>query len=153
MRRPRLYWAVIRIAMIAGTLDITDSLIFNQLRGISPARVFRYIASGLIGTRAARGGMEVVALGVVLHYLIALTWTAIFYVASGKFSILLRRPVICGLLYGGVVYLFMNWVVLPLSAIPVRNAITTASRINGVLALLFCIGLTVSLLTRRELRQ
>lgn len=154
MRRLRRFSAIVWIGLIAGTLDITDNLIFNQFRGISPTRVFRYIASGLIGTRAAQGGMASVALGVVLHYLIALIWTAVFYAASRKLPILLRRPVICGLLYGGAVYLFMNWVVLPLSAVPhVRSAMTTASRINGVLALLFCIGLTISLLTRRELRQ
>lgn len=153
MRRLRPFWAIVWIGIIAGTLDITDNLIFNELRGISPVRVFRYIASGLIGTRAARGGGASVALGVVLHYLIALIWTAIFYAASRRFPILLRRAVIFGLLYGGAVYVFMNWVVLPLSAIPVRSAMTTASRINGVLALLFCIGLTVSLLMRRALRE
>jgi hypothetical protein len=89
-------------------------------------------------------------LGAVLHYVIALIWTAVFYAASRRLSILYRRPVICGLLYGGIVYLFMNWIVLPLSSIPhPRNPVTLASRINGVLALMLCIGLTISLLIRR----
>jgi hypothetical protein len=35
--------------------------------------------------------------------------------ASSRFS---RRPVLSGLLYGGAVYLFMNFVVLPLSRVP-----------------------------------
>ena len=60
-------------------------------------------------------------------------------------------PVISGLLYGGAVYLFMNFVVLPLSGIPhVRSAITLANRINAVLALLLCIGLTISLLVHKD---
>jgi hypothetical protein len=46
----------------------------------------------------------------------------------------------------------MNFIVLPLSAVPhSRSAITLASRINGVLALLLFIGLPISLLVRRHL--
>jgi hypothetical protein len=49
--------------------------------------------------------MASVALGVVLHYLIALSWTALFFMAGRRFSILIRRPVVSGLLYGIAVYL------------------------------------------------
>jgi hypothetical protein len=141
---------ILWIGLFAGTLDITDNLIFNQLRGITPKMVFHYIASGLIGTRASRGGLLSVALGVAIHYTIALIWTAVFYVASRQFGILRRRPVVSGLLYGGAIYLFMNFIVLPLSAVPhPRSAVTIASRVNGVLALLLFIGLPISLLVRR----
>ncbi len=113
--------------------------------------VFQYIASGLIGMKSVHLGAASVALGVVLHYVIALTWTVVFYAASRKLAILGRRPVICGLLYGGAVYLFMNLIVLPLSRVPhSRNAMTTASRINGVLAVVLFIGLPISLLVRRH---
>lgn len=143
--------AILWIGLLAGTLDITDNLIFNWFRGITPKMVFQYIASGLIGMKSLRYGLASVILGVVLHYVIALTWTAVFYAASRRLAILGRRPVICGLLYGGAVYLFMNLIVLPLSGVPhVRAAMTAASRINGVLAVMFCIGLTISLLVRRN---
>jgi hypothetical protein len=144
---------ILWIGLLAGTLDITDNLIFNQLRGITPTMVFRYIASGLIGVKAARaGGTGSVALGVAIHYIIALIWTVVFYAASRKLAILSRRPVISGLAYGGAIYLFMNFIVLPLSRLPhPASAITLASRINGVLALLLFIGLPISLLVRRFL--
>lgn len=146
---------ILWIGLFAGTLDITDNLIFNQLRGIRPTMVFRYIASGLIGVKAARaGGLASVVLGVVMHYTIALIWTAVFYAASCKLAILSRRPVLSGLVYGGAIYVFMNFIILPLSAVPhPRSAITLASRINGVLALLLFIGLPISLLVRRYLTQ
>lgn len=145
---------VVWIGFVAGTLDITDNLIFNQLRGITPRTVFQYIASGLIGMNAFQRGFASVALGVAIHYTIALTWTGVFYVASRRFPLLTRRPVLSGLLYGGAVYLFMNLVVLPLSRVPPpRAAVTLASRINGVLALLLLIGLTISLLVRRSLAR
>jgi len=145
---------ILWIGLIAGTLDIADNLIFNQFRGISPIRVFQYIASGLIGMKSFQLGLASVALGVLIHYTIALFWTGVFYTASRKFSILVRRPVICGLLYGVVVYLVMNFVILPLSRVPPRPAaVTLPSRINAVLALLLFIGLTISLLTRRSITR
>ena len=44
-------------------------------------------------------------------------------------------------------YLVMNLIVLPLSGVPrATSAMTLASQIKGVLAVMFCIGLTISLL-------
>jgi hypothetical protein len=146
---------ILPIALIAGTLDITDALVFVGLRGITPKMVFQFIASGLIGIQAARGlGAFSVALGVAIHYFIATWWTALFYAASRKTSLLTRRPVVSGLLYGAFVYVVMNFVVLPLSRIPHGGGPPSlASRVNGVLAILFCIGLPVSLLVARWDRQ
>ena len=131
-------------------VPLTENLIFNALRGITPAMVFQYIASGLIGATAFRIGLASVALGVALHYTIALIWTALFYAASRKLAILCRLSIPTGLVYGGVIYLFINFAVLPLSGVShPQSAMTIASRINGVLALLLCIGLPISLLTMR----
>ena len=153
-RKIKFLVTVLWIGLLAGTLDITDNLIFNQLRGITPKMVFRYIASGLIGMKAFRVGLASVVLGVAIHYTIALVWTGVFYAASRKVAILSRRPVFSGLVYGGAIYLFMNFIILPLSGVPhPRSAITLASRINGVLALLLFIGLPISLLVRRSLTQ
>lgn len=145
---------VLWIGLLAGTLDITDNLIFNQLRGITPKMVFQYIASGLIGMKAFRAGLASVGLGVAIHYTIALIWAGVFYAASRKFAILSLRPVLSGLVYGGAIYLFMNFIILPLSRVPhPPSATTLASRINGVLALLLFIGLPISLLVCRSLTQ
>jgi hypothetical protein len=144
---------VLAIGLLAGTLDITENLIFNAFRGITPTMVFQYIASGLIGMAAFKGGIPAIAVGLLFHYAIALFWTGLFYAASRKIAILSQRPIISGLIYGGIIYLVMNVVVLPLSGVPhAQSAITLASRINGVFALLFCIGLPVSLLVSRANR-
>jgi len=146
--------AILWIGLVAGTLDITENLGFNHFRGISPGRVFQYIASGLIGLKSFQSGWNSVALGVAIHYAIALTWTGIFLVAALKFPTTTRRPVLSGVIYGCLVYLIMTFMVLPLSGVPhPPAAITIASRINAVLALIFCIGLPISLLTRRTSRE
>ncbi len=142
--------AILWITLVAGTLDISENIIFNAFRHVTPYMIFQYIASGLVGMKSFDAGIASVALGVAIHYAIALAWTVIFFVASRRLEILVRRPVICGLVYGGVVYMIMNFVVLPLTRVPhAEKAMTLASRINGVAALLFCIGLTIALLVRR----
>lgn len=145
---------ILRIGLIAGTLDITDALVFSYFRGATPVMVFQYIASGLIGMRSFQLGWTSVVLGVAIHYFIALTWTAVFYFASRRLTVLIRRPVLSGLLYGVAVYLFMNLVALPLSRVPHSDKpMSLASRVNGVLALMFCIGLSIALLVRRSSAQ
>jgi hypothetical protein len=143
---------ILWIGVVAGTLDITENIVFNVFRGITPFRIFQFIASGLIDGRSFQLGWASVGFGVVIHYTIALTWAAIFYVAATRFnfSVLTRRPILSGLLYGVLVYVIMNFIVLPLSAVPARpSAATIVVRVNAVLALMFCIGLPVALLVKR----
>jgi hypothetical protein len=144
---------VLAIGLFAGTLDIGENLIFNLTRGVSPATVFQYIACGLIGPLAFQGGFASICLGVVLHYLIALFWTTLFYLTSLKVTIARRHVVLSGLIYGLMIYLTMNLVVLPNSRVPHSHPISTASIINGVLALMLCIGLPVSIVTSRYLTR
>lgn len=143
---------IIRIGLIAGSFDIADALIFSGMRGVSPSQVFHYIASGLIGMKAFEMGFAATLLGIAVHYTIALAWTTIFYLASRRFPILIRRPVISGLVYGFAVYWFMNLVAVPLSGVPhPTRPMTLAARINGILAVMLFIGLTIALLTQRSL--
>jgi hypothetical protein len=153
-RGVRSLWTIFWIGLVAGTLDITENIVFNTFRGTTPWRIFQFIASGLLGMRSFQLGWVSVALGVAIHYAIALAWTAIFYIAATtfNFSMLTRRPIFSGLVYGVAVYVVMNFVVLPLSAVPPRPApATLVARINAVLALMFCIGLPVAVLVRNTL--
>jgi hypothetical protein len=153
MRRvAKSFRTILWIGLVAGTLDITENIVFNAFRGVTPWRIFQFIASGLIDGRSFQLGWTSVGLGVLIHYAIALIWTAIFYIAATEFNfnVLLRRPILFGLLYGMLVYAIMNFIVLPLSAVPPRpSAATIAARINAVLALMFCIGMPVALLVKR----
>jgi hypothetical protein len=149
-RGTHVVWTVLWIGLVAGTLDISENIIFNAFRHITPYMIFQYISSGLIDGRSFTMGAASVVLGVGIHYTIAVTWTAIFYLLSRKILILTRHAAISGIIYGGLVYVIMNFVVLPLTRVPhARAAMTVASRVSGVLALLFCIGLAISLLVKK----
>jgi len=145
---PTILW----IGLVAGTLDIGYNLIYNSFRHITPAMVFRFIASGLLGVpKVVQMGAAGIAMGVVLHYFIAMSWTVIFYAASRKIAFLWRRPVIGGLLYGCLVFGVMNFVVIPLSNVPHPKHHLTLFVwvVNVIVPLLLCIGLTISLLMRK----
>ena len=140
--------AALRGGLIAGVLDIADALIFHGLRGVAPSRVLQAIASGLLGRDAFGGGPATAALGLGLHFFIALTAASVYVLASLRMPLLLRRPVRCGAAYGLVVYAVMQWVVLPLSAFrpgpPVLAGIDWG-RVNLLLAHVFCVGLPIAL--------
>ena len=143
---------IIPIGLIAGTLDIGENLIFNSFRGVTPWRVFQYISSGLIGRSSFELGWTSVLLGVMIHFAIAFIWTTVFFLTAQRIQILPRRPILSGLIFGAVIYVVMTFLVVPLSGVPPPgHPPTLVARINAVLALLFCIGLTISLLTRRSL--
>jgi hypothetical protein len=142
--------AILWGGLIAGTLDITAACVAAWLRaGATPVRVFKSVASGLLGAAAYAGGAKIAALGLALHFFIATIWTIVFYLASRKLRFLIEQPIVWGLVYGVVVYAFMNFVVLPLSRFPPGRAPTLSSRLIGLLIIMFCIGLPIALIVRR----
>ena len=140
--------------IIAGTLDISDALIFFGLRGVSPKRLLQNIASALAGPQAFHGGLATALLGLAIHYAITFCWATLFLFAATRFAGLTRHAVISGLLYGGLIYVVMDFVVLALTRLPPRqHHLPAAVLLNGVLALLLFQGLPIALIAQRYLRE
>lgn len=133
--------------IVVGVLDLVDALIFFGLRGARPIRICQSIAAGLLGRAAFTGGLPTAVLGVVLHFFIAFTVVATFLFASRRIPLLVRAPVWSGLLYGVVVYLVMNQVVVPLSA-AATGPVSWPVVVNGLLIHMFGVGLPSSLFAR-----
>jgi len=116
---PRRHPIVYALAggLVAGAFDITYACGFWALKaGVPPQRIFQSVAAGLLGREAARaGGFGTAALGLALHFLIAITMSIVYYLASRGMDVLRRRPVACGAAYGLLLYGVMNYVVVPLS--------------------------------------
>jgi hypothetical protein len=145
----RSFRTIFTAGTVAGLLDIGDAFVTYALRGVAPARVLQGIASGLLGIRAFTGGAWTVILGGGLHFLIAFSAAGVFYFASRRIQLLTKRPVFSGILYGCCVFSFMNFVVLPLSAIGLRLPSSPGAWINSVLAILLLVGLPISLIVHR----
>jgi hypothetical protein len=134
--------------LVVGMLDLTDAFVFFGLRGARPIRILQSIASGLLGRAAFSGGLGMALLGAVLHFFIAFSIVATFFVARRYMSILRRAPVWSGLMYGVVVYLVMNLVVLPLSAAG-RGSYAWPIVANGLIIHMLGVGLPSSLFASR----
>jgi hypothetical protein len=149
-RRAWLPWLIVGW-LVAGTLDILYAFGLSYLRSgiFAPARVLRFVASGALGPDALKGGSGAAAAGLGFHYLIALIVTVVFFAAAAAVPKLLERPFLTGPLYGIVVYVVMNYVVVPLSRIGPRPTPATIVWTTGVLVHMFVIGLPIALAARR----
>jgi hypothetical protein len=140
--------AIAAAGLAAGILDIAAAILYSAALGGRPVRVLQYIASGLLGAEAFKGGAATAALGLALHLVIALGAAVVFYVASRRVDVLVRRPVLSGLLYGIVVWAVMNRVVVPLSAVARRPFSIEGAAIMIVIHMV-CVGLPIALAVRR----
>jgi hypothetical protein len=145
-----------RRALLAGTLavgvlDIGHAIVVWWLRGVAPIRVLQGVAGGLLGREAARaGGLSTALLGAALHLFIAFCVVATYYLASRRLELLRRHAVLCGIAYGVGVYLVMQLVVLPLSALHGGGlGGTPAALLNGFLGHAVFVGLPAALVSRR----
>jgi len=102
--------------LIVGAVDLLYAIAVYSPR--HPILVPQTIASGILGPKSYQGGFPAALLGVFLQFVIALGAATVYYLASRKLTFLVSRAVLCGLIYGALVYLFMHGVVLPLSAAP-----------------------------------
>jgi len=117
---PRPLPAILVGGLTVGVLDLVYAIVVYSPK--RPIRVPQTIASGILGLRSYSGGTQTAALGVVLHFVIALGAATVYYVASRKLGILIHRAVLMGLIYGALVYTLMHVIVLPLSAAPKGHA-------------------------------
>ena len=136
--------------MLAGLLDGLDAVLFIGIAGGIPViRVFQFIASGLLGVDAFHGGWATAGLGAVLHFFIATAAAAVFYALSVKLPMLLHKPAVWGPLYGGGVFLFMHYVIVPLSRTPRQPPATAASLANLICSHVFFVGIPIAWITSR----
>jgi hypothetical protein len=154
-RSSRALRAIVAGGLVAGAFDITYAFIAFGMLGMSPIRIGQSVAAGAIGREAAlAGGVPTGLLGLVLHFMMAIVMAAIYYAAATVLPVLVKRAVICGLAYGLGIYVVMNYVVMPLSAIHATGGSgPPAIVISGIIGHMFGVGLVIALFTRRALMR
>jgi hypothetical protein len=102
---------------IAGLEDFIYPIVKTVMAGHPWTQPWKGVASGLLGQTARDGGMEMVALGIALHFFINMAGAALFYLILSHVKFLPRQWFVLAVAYGIAVLLVMNYVILPLSAI------------------------------------
>lgn len=145
--RPRALKTILYTGLTVGVLDGIAASVNSGLSGISPVRVFQYIASGLLGRAAFDGGLPIAGLGLALHFVVALGASAVFFGASRFLPILTRLPYVFGPIYGVIVYFVMREIVSPLS-LTNRAAPTINGTVIMIVIHILFVGLPIAFITR-----
>ena len=114
---------VLLAATVVAAADLLDAIIVWVVifQKATVPRILQSIATGLLGPESFNGGAATALLGLVLHFVVALGWTLVFLLLLHQWPWLRRwtassrGAVVAGLIYGAVVWLLMDGVVLPLS--------------------------------------
>lgn len=151
--RPRAFDTILYGGLIVGVLDILEAMIFFGLRNhLTPIQILQSVAAGVLGRATSfSGGLKTALLGLLLHFLIATIWAAIFFLLSRLLPPLIRHAVIAGLLYGVAAHFIMSYIVVPLSAIGPRTTPTPwPVLLNGIIGHALLVGLPIALVARRS---
>jgi uncharacterized membrane protein YagU involved in acid resistance len=134
---------------LLAVLDIVNAAAFWYLyRGTSPVAILQSIAAGILGRDAFKGGAATAALGLALHLFIAFGIAAVYCLGYRLWPAMLERPILYGSIYGVVVYLVMNHVVVPLSrAVPVP--FIPAWFLDNLFGHILLVGIPLALVARR----
>ena len=141
--------AILVGAIVAALLDLLDPIIFYGLRGVAPIKIPQSIASGILGRAAYSDGVPSILLGLAAHLFIALVWSTIFVLAARAVPFLEHHAVASGLVYGAFIYAVMYYLVLPYTNIYPRIDPSPGVRLNSIAAMVFLVGLPISLANRR----
>lgn len=138
MNNPRTR-AILIGGLAAGLLDILFAMFTWNWR------VPRAIAGGLLGPAALQSeSMGVWTLGLALHFFITCVAATIYYAASRRLAFLRQHALICGLFFGIAVWLVMNLIVLPLSALHSMGPYTWKGLTQGLLVHMFLVGVPIA---------
>ena len=86
---------------------------------VTPARVFRGVASVPLGKGALDGGATTALIGLAMHFGVALIWSTIFVLAVKNIPWVREsletwpRAILLAAIYGVSIWLIMTWIVIP----------------------------------------
>ena len=138
--------------LVTGTLDLVAAIIQTLVAGGNPEKMLQYIASGVYGPQSFSGGAPFAVMGLAFHYMIALIWTAIYFILYPSIRMFSNNWVFGGLFWGLSIWAIMNLVVLPLSNVP-QSPWDTPGSLIASLVLIAAMGMPLSYLAYRFYRK
>lgn len=146
--RPSPIKIILLAGLVAGTLDLVGTLAVYSvlLHKASALFILQRIASAAFGPAALSGGWAMAGCGLLFHYLIAFCFITAYVLLYPYLPLLKKNKHVSGLLYGLLVWLIMNRIVLPLTKIHLAP-FQWSNALIGMALLMFFIGLPVAYIT------
>lgn len=137
--------------LIAGTLDILAAVIIYAvvLEKTTAIKILQSIASGVFKKEAYTGGPQMAWYGLGFHYLIALIFAWFYFIIYPYLPFLKKNVILSGILYGILVWIIMNLIVLPIAFPLLPEKHFDFPLLLSILILIVCIGLPIASITRK----
>lgn len=97
----------------------------------------------LLAKVAYTEGYSMVWIGLLFHFIIAVSWTLLFFIAFAKMKLLKHSKILVGMAYGVFIWVMMNFEVIPLSSIGARPFQFTGTIIM-IMIQMIVIGIPIS---------
>lgn len=138
--------------LVAGTFDIVAAVTVYALilKKTTAIKILQSIASGIFKQEAYTGGSQMAWYGLGLHYFIAFTFASFYFVIYPHVPFLKKNAIVSGFLYGILVWIVMNLIVLPIAFPKLPEKHLDFPLILSALILMFCIGLPIALITKKH---
>lgn len=141
---------ILKAGLLVGTLDILAACLnFFINTNKEPSVVFKFIASGVFGTKAFSGGTSMIIAGLVFHYIIAIGFTFLFFLLYPKIRSVIKNNIVIGILYGAFVWCVMKFIVVPLSSTP-PQPFTYSGAAIAMGILIVCIGIPLAVIASKS---
>lgn len=148
----RITWAIVVLSgLLVGTADILAAFgRFYLKSGKNPVPpVSKFIASGVLGTSAFKGGAAMIALGLLFHYIIAFLFTIFFFWLYKRWALMSGNWWVTGIIYGIFIWVVMSQAVVPLSNAPSTAEGGIGDKLAAAGILIAMIGLPLSYIAKR----
>ena len=143
--------AILTALIVAGTLDILAAFTqFYFMRGMNPVPVvLKYIASGVFGPGAMKGGAGMMLMGLLFHYVIVLGCVLVFYGSYPRLKIMRVNKWLTAVAYGLLVWVVTNLLIVPLSHVQ-RGPFKGNAALIAMLILVGMIGIPITWIIGRH---
>ncbi|HKP71104.1 MAG TPA: hypothetical protein VJV05_17585 [Pyrinomonadaceae bacterium] len=150
--RPSWIHTILLGGLTVGVLDCIAAMTNAYLRsGVTPDRVWQYVASSVLGQESFNQGATSIAVGLLFHFCVALGVAIGFYILARIVPVIIRYPFIVGPLYGMLVYFAMSYGIVPLTQAR-QGAFNWYGLLSGLIIHMLFVGLPVALITKRFAR-
>lgn len=141
---------IILAGFLVGTLDILAAFFSYYLAtGNGPSGVLRFIASGVFGNDAFSGGSIMIFWGLFFHYLIAYSFTVLFFWLYPRLKFMTLYPILTVILYGIFMWVMTVLIIVPLSNTPTQT-LEFWNAVKAILVLICMISVPLILIARRS---
>ncbi|MDN3673061.1 DUF1440 domain-containing protein [Flavobacterium branchiarum] len=143
---------VLLSGLVAGTMDIIAPILIYSviLQKTTTVKILQSIASGIFKKDAYSGDPKMAVFGLVIHFIIATIFALFYFAIYPYLPSLKNKTIISGCIYGILVWIVMNLIVLPIvfPILPAKHL--DFPLLLSIVIHVFCVGIPIAIITKKH---